>query len=96
MEAFEWRRTTGPAVRLLGKHSGLKLVRLETDVDVASGPIASGGGESVAGLTFRGLCWRKVAAFRFQGSGAQGVLGQDWEAAAVMTAIGLWDRHERD
>ena len=96
-ETFEWRPTRGPAVRMLGRHSGFKLVRLATDiVSGPSGPAPSGGGEAVAVLAFYGVRWRKAAAFRFQGSGAQGVLGRDWEAAAVMTAIGLWDKHERE
>ncbi|ROV94789.1 hypothetical protein VMCG_08845 [Cytospora schulzeri] len=94
-ETFEWRATRGPAVRLLGKHSGLKLVRLATDVSRGSGHVETGGGEAVAVLAFYGVRWRKAAAFQFQGSGAQGILGQDWEVAAVMTAIGLWERHER-
>lgn len=81
-------------MRLLSKHSGLKLVRLATDVSGGSGYTGSGGGEAVAVLAFYGL-GRKVAAFRFQGSGAQGLLGNDWEVVAVMTAIGLWDRHQR-
>ncbi|KAK7736155.1 hypothetical protein SLS53_007183 [Cytospora paraplurivora] len=96
-EAFQWRPTRGQAVKVLGKHSGLKLVRLATDVTQGSGYIASGGGETVAVLGFRKLNLRRrsSAAFQFLGSGAQGVLGEDWEVAAVMTAIGLWDKHQR-
>ncbi|ROW08762.1 hypothetical protein VPNG_06401 [Cytospora leucostoma] len=96
-EAFQWRPTRGQAVKVLGKHSGLKLVRLATDVTQGSGYIASGGGETVAVLGFRKLNLRRrsSAAFQFLGIGAQGVLGEDWEVAAVMTAIGLWDKHQR-
>lgn len=96
-EAFQWRPTRGQAVRVLGKHSGLKLVRLATDVTPGSGCIASGGGETVAVLGFRKLNLRRrsSAAFQFLGTGAQRVLGEAWEVAAVMTAIGLWDKHQR-
>ncbi|KUI60916.1 hypothetical protein VP1G_11236 [Cytospora mali] len=94
-ETFEWRQTRGPTVRLLGKHFGLKLVRLATDTSTGGGHIEPGGRETVAVLAFYGLSWRKAAAFQFQGSGAQGILGQEWEAVAVMTAIGLWYSNER-
>lgn len=94
-ETFEWRPTRGPAVRLLGRRSGLKLVRLATDAGRGCGHVGSGGAEAVAVLAFYGVRWRRAAAFQFQGCGAQGVLGQEWEVAAVLTAIGLWDKHER-
>lgn len=94
-ETFEWRPTRGPAVRPLGKHSGLKLVRLATDAGRGCGHVGSGGGEAVAVLAFYGVRWRRAAAFQFQGCGAQGLLGQDWEVAAVVTAVGLWNKYER-
>lgn len=93
-ESFEWRFTRGPAVRPLGRHSGLQLVRLATDV-TGSGHVAPGGGEAVAVLGLSGGRLRRTAAFQFQGSGAQGLLGDGWEVVAVMTAIGLWDKHEK-
>lgn len=92
-ESFRWRFTRGPAVRPLGRHSGLELVRLATDV-AGSGHMEPGGCEIVAVLAVCGLRRRRTATFQFLGSGAQGLLGSQWEAVAVMTAIGLWDKHE--
>lgn len=92
-ESFEWRFTTGPVVGPLGRHAGLKLVRLATDV-TGPGHVEHGGGEAVAVLAPSGARWRKTAAFQFLGSGAQGMLGDEWEVLAVLTGVGLWDKHK--
>lgn len=73
-EAFEWRHSRGKAVKRTGHRTGYKLVRVSTDAGTAGGDIASGGGEVVAVFTTHGT-WRKAGTFLFQGSGAQGVLG---------------------
>ncbi|KAF3763217.1 hypothetical protein M406DRAFT_73841 [Cryphonectria parasitica EP155] len=92
-EKFEWRYSRGLAVRTLGRRSGYKLVRLATDAGSAGGELATGGGEVVAVLTTHSghSPWNKAAKFRFQGSGAQGILGERWQLMAVMTGIGIWD-----
>lgn len=93
-ETFYWRRSRGPAVRALGTRAGWKLIRLSTDAGQGGGDIASGGGEVVAvyrhrrGLSRRGM-------FMFQGSGAQGILGEMFPLMAVMTALGIWDHSRR-
>lgn len=97
-EAFEWRRSGGAAVRALGHGRGYKLVRLATEAvgGGAGGDLATGGGEVVAVLSFVGWSWSKRAVFMFQGtSAAQGVLGEDWRLAAVMSALGIWDHWRR-
>lgn len=97
-EAFEWRRSGGAAVRALGHGRGYKLVRLATDAvgGGAGGDLATGGGEVVAVLSFVEWSWSKRAVFMFQGAGAaQGVLGEDWRLAAVMSALGIWDHWRR-
>lgn len=55
IEAFEWRRSRGPAVKLLGHGSGYKLVRFATDAGNGGGEIATGGGEVVAVLAMEKL-----------------------------------------
>lgn len=90
-EAFEWRHTKGKAVKRTGHRTGYKLVRLSTDAGIAGGDIASGGGEVVAVLTTHGS-WRRAGTFMFQGSGAQGILGEHWQLVAIMTAIRIWDK----
>ncbi|PSR80491.1 hypothetical protein BD289DRAFT_63458 [Coniella lustricola] len=57
IEAFEWRRSRGSAVKLLGRGSGYKLVRFATDAGNGGGEIATGGGEVVAVLAM-GKPWQ--------------------------------------
>lgn len=98
-EAFEWRHSQGAAVRRTGRRSGYKLVRLATDAGACGGggELATGGGEVVAVFAARaGPSWRsRAGVFMFQGSGAQGVLGAQWQLVAVMTAVGFWDAARR-
>lgn len=110
-ETFEWRHSTGEAVRRTGRRSGYKLVRLSTDAgDGAGGELATGGGEVLAVIAGHAgpRAWvkgikgpkgmgrlRASGVFMFQGSGAQGVLGEEWQLVAVVTAMGIWDYRRR-
>lgn len=107
-ETFEWRPSRGPAIAALAAGRGLssrgiKLVRLATDAGRGGGEIASGGGEVVAvyvgrrpaAAVFRGLGGNR-GYFMFQGTGAQGILGETFRVVAVMTAVGVWDRQRRE
>lgn len=108
-ETFEWRPSYGPAIQAVaalgeGKsqsaifHSGMKLVRLSTDAGYGGGDMATGGGEVVAVLYVGGLGHAKLSTrgfFMFQGTGAQGILGETFRMVAVMTAVGMWDRKRR-
>lgn len=95
-ERFEWRRSRGKAVNRLGRSHGYKLVRLATDAGSGGGDIAMGGGEVVLVMARdRAFAWRKAAQIMFQGSGAQGILGEHWQLVAGMTAIGIWDYKRR-
>lgn len=95
-ETFEWRRTRGKAVRQTGKRSGYKLVRLATDAGVGGGAVATGGGEVMAAFTVHRVTstWSsKAGVFVFQGSGAQGLLGWQWQLMAIVTAVGIWNHN---
>lgn len=108
-ETFEWRPSYGPAIKAVaalgeGKsqskifHSGMKLVRLSTDAGHGGGDMATGGGEVVAVLYVGGMGHAKFSTrgfFMFQGTGAQGILGETFRVVAVMTAVGMWDRKRR-
>lgn len=60
------------------------------------GEVATGGGEVVYVMTrHKVFAWNKAAQIMFQGTGAQGVLGAQWQLAAAMTAIGIWDYKRR-
>ena len=95
-EAFEWRRSTGEAVRGLGGSShGRKLVRLAAGGG-GSGPVAGDGGEVVAVCTPSRWTGKKMMIFQFVGSGAMGVLGETWALMAVVTAVGIFERDQRN
>lgn len=95
-ETFEWRRSKGKGVNRLGRKHGYKLVRLATDVARGGGELATGGGEVVLVMSrHKTFAWSKAGQIMFQGSGAQGVLGEHWQLVAAMTAIGIWDYKRR-
>lgn len=75
-------------------HGGMKLVRLATDARHGGGEVATGGGEVVAVL-YIGSKLTTRGYFMFQGTGAQGILGDRFRIIAVMTAVGMWDRKRR-
>lgn len=96
LEKFEWRRSGGRAVNRLGRRHGYKLVRLATDAGRGGGEVATGGGEVVLVMTrHMAFTWSKAAEIMFQGTGAQGVLGSQWQLVAALTAIGIWDYKRR-
>lgn len=96
LEKFEWRASKGNAVNRLGKGHGYKLVRLKTDAGRGGGEIATGGGEVVLVMTrHNAFTGSKAGQVMFQGTGAQGVLGDHWQLVAAMTAIGIWDYKRR-
>lgn len=72
----------------------MKLVRLATDAGHGGGEVATGGGEVVAVLYFRFKLTTR-GYFMFQGTGAQGILGESFRMVAVMTAVGMWDQRRR-
>lgn len=94
-EPFEWRHSTGDAVRALGGQSnGWKLVRMGGGAGMGTsmgGPAASDGNEVVAVWAPYVMSFSKAMCFGFLGSGASGVLGERWAVMAVITALGLWD-----
>ncbi|KAI1376159.1 hypothetical protein F4677DRAFT_420465 [Hypoxylon crocopeplum] len=107
-EAFEWRHSSGAAVRALdGRGAGWKLVRMAVDAPSGIGP---GGGRFVPGGAANSSsdgrevvavwCWAsgsvtKKLRFRFLGTGANGLLGERWATMAVITALRIWDRERR-
>lgn len=106
LERFEWRPSRGPAVAaaLAGEefsktHHGMKLVRLATDAGSGGGEIATGGGEVVAVLYVSRSLRAQFSTrgyFMFQGTGAQGILGETFRMTAAMTAVGMWDQKRKE
>ncbi len=102
-EMFEWRHSYGDAIADLGGSSeGWKLVRIDTapppGVSTAFRPggyITSDGREVVAAWSAAVMSMTKRAKFAFLGTGRSGVLGERWAVAAVMTALGIWERERR-
>ncbi|KAI1135269.1 hypothetical protein F5Y05DRAFT_176903 [Hypoxylon sp. FL0543] len=106
-ESFEWRHSSGGAVKALGaRGSGWKLVRLATGAPagiggdggasfVGRGVTASDGKEVVAVWAWASGSLTKKLKFQFLGSGANGVLGERWAIMAVITALRIWDRERR-
>lgn len=107
-EVFEWRHSHGDAVAafLDGAKAGWKLVRLADDDENGNGndnnnrhlvwPRSSDGREIVAVWSHARLSLTKVLKFRFLGSGATGVLGERWAIMAVMTALRMYQHHQRN
>ncbi|KAI8964965.1 hypothetical protein F5Y11DRAFT_362880 [Daldinia sp. FL1419] len=105
-EAFEWRRSRGEEVRVLGgRERGWKLVRLRTDAPTGlggqgravfgGGATAGDGREVVAVWAWATMSLTKKLRFRFLGSGASGVLGERWAVMAVVTALWSFERERR-
>jgi hypothetical protein len=103
-ESFEWRRSSGDAVAVLGGHHyGWKLVRLSNgppgggNVPFAPGGFRdSQGNEVVAAWTMgSGRSLTKVAHFRFMGTGLTGLLGERWAIMVVITGLALFQRDRR-
>ncbi|KAI2466832.1 hypothetical protein F4781DRAFT_444825 [Annulohypoxylon bovei var. microspora] len=103
-EPFEWRHSSGDAVRALGgRGSGWKLCRLATEAPagvaggafVLGGERAGDGKEVVAVWAWSSGSLTKTLKFQFLGSGANGVLGERWALMAVMTALKIWDIERR-
>ncbi|KAF9889352.1 hypothetical protein FE257_007462 [Aspergillus nanangensis] len=97
-EDFEWRRSYGNEVKELAHHApGWKLVRLaqrtsdggkRAERELGS---SSDGREVVAVLAMNSsMSMTKGMRFSFLGSGLTGVMGEDWEITAVMSAVQLF------
>ncbi|KAI1460812.1 hypothetical protein F4805DRAFT_344873 [Annulohypoxylon moriforme] len=103
-EMFEWRHSSGRAVKgLEGRGGGWKLCRLATGppagveggMFVQGGDRGSDGREVVAVWAWASGSLTKTFKFQFLGSGASGVLGERWAIMAVMTALKIWDIERR-
>ncbi|KAI0377630.1 hypothetical protein F5Y04DRAFT_291690 [Hypomontagnella monticulosa] len=106
-ETFEWRYTYSEKVSNLlgGALSGWTwtwaLVRLPdifTDPwsRIMKGPQSGDDYEIVAVWAYARLSMTKVLRFRFLGSGATGLLGTRWAIMAVMTALRMYQRQQRN
>ncbi|KAI1388805.1 uncharacterized protein F4822DRAFT_429423 [Hypoxylon trugodes] len=96
-ETFEWRHTSGAAVKALdGQRSGWKLVRLAGGGGAGFGATSSDGKEVVAVWAWASASLTKVFKFQFLSSGANGALGDRWAIMAVITALKIWDRQRRE
>lgn len=104
-EPFEWRHSYGAAVDSLGgSWTGWKLVRMARGPPPgASGGsppgefVTSDGCEVVAVWAGAGaLSFTESARFRFVGTGDTGLLGERWAVAAVMSALGIWEKERRE
>ena len=96
---FEWRRSHGSEIKdLAGNSYGWKLVR-------SKGPAVAAGGsrqERTKGTTSDGkeilavfaysisASITKALKFAFMGEGLTGILGEEWEIAAVISGLWLW------
>ncbi|KAI1771219.1 hypothetical protein F4818DRAFT_454864 [Hypoxylon cercidicola] len=100
-EVFEWRHSRGDAVAafLDGAGAGWELVRL-SDGGNGGGLVwpRSGDGREIVAVWSRARrrSLTKVLKFRFLGSGAMGVLGERWVIMAVMTALRMYQHHQRN
>ncbi|KAI1371837.1 hypothetical protein F4677DRAFT_282788 [Hypoxylon crocopeplum] len=98
-ETFEWRHSHGDVVSIFlnGARTGWKLLRLAGQ---GNGNFAearsSDGCEIVAVWAYARLSFTKVLKFRFLGSGATGILGERWAIMAVMTALRMYQRQQRN
>ncbi|KAJ4389298.1 hypothetical protein N0V93_006764 [Gnomoniopsis smithogilvyi] len=91
VESFEWRHTFGKEVSDLvgGTAAGWTLVRTGEAGQ-------SGDGQEVVAVWAAGYKSKKEAMrFRFLSSGASGELGDVFESAAVVSALGMWDHVRR-
>ncbi|KAI1404355.1 hypothetical protein F4819DRAFT_139030 [Hypoxylon fuscum] len=99
-EVFEWRHSHGDVVSAFldgSSRSGWKLVRLaEHSAGDLVWPRSSDGCEVVAVWSYARLSLTKVLKFRFLGSGATGVLGERWAIMAVMTALRMYQKQQRN
>ncbi|KZL80491.1 hypothetical protein CI238_08855 [Colletotrichum incanum] len=97
-EYFEWRKTNDTEAKALGKALHRKLVRM-------SGPNISAGnskmpqdvesgndGKEVVAFVVDNSSWNpgRSSTFRFQGSGLEGTLGEQWKTAALLSGLWLW------
>lgn len=92
VEEFEWRHTIGKEVSDLvgGTAAGWTLVRT-----FAMGGQTSDGQEVVAVWSAGYKSKKEAMKFRFLSSGASGELGDKFESAAVVSALGMWDHVRR-
>lgn len=93
VESFEWRHTFGKEVSDLvgGTAAGWTLVRTG-----AIGVQTDDGHEVVAVWSAGYTSKKEALKFRFMSSGASGELGDRFESAAVMSALGMWDHVRRE
>lgn len=86
LETFEWRRVSGQEISAIDPDAyGWKLVRLEPEGD--QGP----GEEVVAAWAVpAGTSLTHVATIRYLGSGASGVLGDDWAVFAALSVLRVY------
>lgn len=99
-EEFEWRSSNNDNIRALlgGQSLGWKLVRLSKDAFTDQIPAPDGawprtnnGAEIVAVFCSSGTTVDADWRFAFMGTGANGVLGGQWEIMAVTTSLILMD-----
>jgi hypothetical protein len=103
-EEFEWRSSNNDSIRALlgGQSLGWKLVRVTLDAfsDQLPGPCGvwpktNKGAEIVAVFSGSGPAPGDNWQFAFLGTGANTVLGQQWETMAVITSLILMDTNLR-
>ncbi|KAK2034150.1 hypothetical protein LX32DRAFT_648641 [Colletotrichum zoysiae] len=93
VEEFRWRSSHGDEIKELAGHSyGWKLVRMETQQAGQKSFGYSSDGKEVVAVLAHSTSWSMTKGynFRFLGSGLTGTLGEDWEAAAVISGFSLW------
>ncbi|KAE8353776.1 hypothetical protein BDV28DRAFT_132413 [Aspergillus coremiiformis] len=98
-EKFQWRSSHGKEIKELGGYSsGWKLVRLSHTVGETSASRSertvgcSSDGREIVAVVAHNASWSLTKGFRFAflGSGLTGILGEDWETMAVITAVHIW------
>lgn len=103
-ETFEWRRSQGREINdLAGNSYGWKLVRLSARVRSSStrsrrGSGATSDGREVVAVIAHNSSWSmtKGVKFAFLGTGLTGMLGEEWEAMVLMSALQLWGMDYQD
>ncbi|TPX12375.1 uncharacterized protein E0L32_007022 [Thyridium curvatum] len=101
-EIFEWRNSRGKALVELEAHSGWELVRMAqypppgVTADFEPGKYETDDGREVVAVWAEvKLSSTKSAKFKFLDTGSAGVLGEQWEMVAVVSALGLWEKQTR-